>query len=255
VIPALVLAGGTTAPEFAAAAGVPATPGSRALAEIHGRPMVEYVVQALRAAARIDSVLLAAPAGFPAVPGVVAQLAADGTLTENIAQGLARVPGADTVLLVTADLPFLTPAAVDDFVDRAGRLAADCCYAAIPLEACERRFPGTRRTTVRVAGRRLTGGNVVLQRAAAFPRQAAAIAEAYRRRKNPFYLARLIGPASVVKLALGRLTQADIERGASRVMHADCRILITEYAELGTDVDKPADLDLARRYLAAPDPR
>ena len=45
-LPAIVLAGGKTRPEFAAEAGVE----RRALAAIHGRTMVSYVLRALRQA-------------------------------------------------------------------------------------------------------------------------------------------------------------------------------------------------------------
>ena len=87
MVPALVLAGGKTSPEFAAAAGVP----ERALAEVGGLPMVHHVLRALREARTIDRVLLVAPPGFPDQPEADARVEADGDLPANIRRQLTRI--------------------------------------------------------------------------------------------------------------------------------------------------------------------
>jgi spore coat polysaccharide biosynthesis protein SpsF (cytidylyltransferase family) len=125
-IPAIVLAGGKTTPEFAAEAGLSAATGIRALAEINGQPMVRYVLRALKESRTIDRVLLAAPSGFPDQPEAAERVIADGDLAGNIALSLEKCPGAEHVLLVTADIPFVTPAAVDDYVHRSVATGADC---------------------------------------------------------------------------------------------------------------------------------
>jgi molybdopterin-guanine dinucleotide biosynthesis protein A len=248
-IPALVLAGGKTPPEFAAAAGVPATPGSRALADLHGLAMIRYVLRALQAASTIGPVLVVAPPGFPDQPEADLRVEADRDFSGNIAAGLEHCKDAEFVLIVTADLPFLTPEAVDEFVREGLSRGADCCYAGIPKEACDARFPGMKRTYLHTRGGSYTGGNVVLQRVSAFPRQAEMVREAYLRRKNPAFLARLIGPANLVKFFLRRLTQRDLEESVSRLLGVRCSLILTRHAELGTDIDKPDDIALARQLL------
>ncbi len=247
-IPALVLAGGKTHPDFAEEAGVP----QRALADINGWPMVRYVVEALREASTIGRILLVAPPGFPSLPGIDDQIAAEGSLPENIQAGLSRCGDAEFALLVTADIPFLHPTAVDDYVRRCREARADCCYAAIPRMACEKRFPGMKRTYVRISAETVTGGNAVFQRLASFPQMVEAVREAYLRRKNPLYLARLIGAGNVLRLATGRLQREQIEQGASRLMGVRCRLIVTPYPEIGTDIDRPSDLRLARQLLRPP---
>lgn len=244
----MVLAGGKTSPDFAGEAGVP----QRALADINGWPMVRYVIEALCAASAVERVILVAPPGFPAQPGVDEQVAAEGSLPENIRAGLDRCGGAEFALLVTADVPFLHGEAVDDYVRRCREVRADCCYAAISRAACEKQFPGMKRTYVRISSETVTGGNAVFQRLSSFPQMAEAIREAYLRRKNPLYLARLIGPGNVVRLATGRLRREQIEQGASRLMGVQCRLIVTPFAEIGTDVDRPSDLRLARQLLRPP---
>lgn len=248
-IPALVLAGGKTPPEFAAAAGVPETPGSRALADINGLVMVRYVLRALQAASTIGQVILVAPPGFPDQPEADLRIEADRDFSGNIVAGLEYCKDTEFALIVTADLPFLTAEAVDAFVTESLSRGADCCYAAIPKEACDAQFPGMRRTYLHAKSGSFTGGNVVLQRVSQFARQAEMVREAYLRRKNPAFLARLIGPGNLVKFFFRQLTQQDLEESVSRLLGVRCSIILTRYAELGTDVDKPGDIALARQLL------
>jgi GTP:adenosylcobinamide-phosphate guanylyltransferase len=248
-VPAFVMAGGKTGKEFAAAAGVSDTPGSRALADINGLPMIRYVLRALRAAETIDRVLLVAPGSFPDQPEATDRVVAEGGLEENIRAAGRLVADRPFFLVVTADLPFLTPEAVDDYVRRSVALDVDCCYTGISREACEKRFPGVRRTFIRLREGSFTGGNLVFQRHATYEKQATLLKEAYRRRKSPLFLARLIGLGNALKFITGRLTLPDIEAAASRLLDVRCRIVISPYAEVGTDVDKADDLALARREL------
>ena len=250
-MPAIVLAGGATSAEFAAEAGLEPLPGSRGLAEIDGLPMVGYVLRALRQAESVGEILVVAPPGFPTQPGVDAQLVGGASLVDNIEAGLARCGGASHALLSTADIPFITPAAVDDYVRACLARKADLCYCAVPKAACDRRFPGMKRTYLPTPSGKFTGGNMVVTRVAAFSRAAALVREAYPRRKNPAYLVQLIGPANLLKLLLQRICLKDIEASASRRMGIECRLVVTDHAELGTDVDRPEDLRLARQLLSA----
>jgi molybdopterin-guanine dinucleotide biosynthesis protein A len=248
-VPALLLAGGRPSPQFAAEAGVPETPGARALADINGWPMIRYTIEALRRAETISRIILIAPGSLSDLPGIDRRVGGDGTLTENLRAGFAACPEAEHVVLATADTPFITPASVDDYVRSSARIDADACYPAIPLEACLKQFPQMKRTCFPTPQGSFTGGNLVFQRSDIFERQARVLDEAYQRRKNPLFLARLIGFGNVLKLFTRRLTFPDVEAAIRRVVGVYCHILITPHADLGTDVDRPEDLRLARQLL------
>jgi hypothetical protein len=64
-------------------------------------------------------------------------------------------------------------------------------------------------------------------------------------------LAKILGPAFVMKFLSKRLSIAEVELKASRVL--DCRAGAVEMqdASIAFDVDKPGDLDVARRVLSA----
>ena len=40
------------------------------------------------------------------------------------------------------------------------------------------------------------------------------------------------------------------EKRFSHIMHTPSKAIITSYAEIGMDVDKPADLELINKYLS-----
>src|SRR5438105_487566 len=109
-VPAVLLAGGKTTPEFAREAGT----AERALADVNGRPMVRYVIEALKAAETVDRIILVAPPGFPEQPGVDRHVASAAGLVGNIRAGLRECGDAQFALFATADIPFLTGAAIDD---------------------------------------------------------------------------------------------------------------------------------------------
>lgn len=244
-VPAIVLAGGRTSPEFALAAGVPAEPGARALAVVAGEPMVVHVLRALQQAGRIGRIILVAPAGFPAQAEADVQVVSNGLITQNIHAGMACCPQDEFALCVTADIPFLTPAAVDDYVERALAEGHDTAYSVVSRTACDAEFPGMPRTYLRTPRGDFTGGNLVLQRICVFGALDRFLVEAHARRKDPIYLARLIGFGNVVRLLTGQLTLERIGDAVTRIVGIRCGLVESPYAVVGTDVDRPEDLTRA----------
>ena len=61
----------------------------------------------------------------------------------------------------------------------------------------------------------------------------------------------MFGWKALVKVVLGRLTIAEGEKVASRLLGCRARVIISPHADLGMDVDKPHQLEMARRLLAA----
>ena len=177
---AVVLAGGKADEAFRAAAGVE----NRALAEIGGRPMVQYVLDALAAARTITRVVLVGDGQMAELGPVAARVEPAGDLFANIERGLQASAGCDAVLLVTADIPFLTADAIDAFVTDGLASGAALCYPAIPRAANEASFPEMRRTYATVQEGTFTGGNTVLVRPEVLLSQAAIVREAYAMRKG-----------------------------------------------------------------------
>jgi 2-phospho-L-lactate guanylyltransferase (CobY/MobA/RfbA family) len=161
--------------------------------------------------------------------------------------------GEARLLVATADIPFLTGVAVADFLERAREIGAGFAWPIVPAEACEAAFPGTRRTTLRLREGTFTGGNLALLDPAFLREREAVLRAAYARRKSVVGLARLLGAPLLLRLAASRvapglLSVAHAEAAVGRVLGVKTRAVVSHFAELGADVDKPEDLDAARRW-------
>ena len=73
------------------------------------------------------------------------------------------------------------------------------------------------------------------------------IGRLYAARKNPVKLAALLGIGFLFGLVTGRLRIAQLEARASQLVGGRVSAVISTYPELGFDVDKLEDLNLARR--------
>ena len=242
---AVVLAGGRFDP--ALPQGVP----NKAFLPICGRPMVEFVLRALRAATTIRRIVLVGPESLSPAVAVHADVVVGQreTLLDNVAAGLAAASG-DHVLAVAADIPLLAAPAVDAFVAAAGALDAELVYAAVRREDLWRVMPGVRKTFVQLREGTFAGGSLVLLDPRAFQSARTAIERAVRARKRPWELARLFGARTLIGLATGRLSIPALERRVTEMTGVRARALICETPEIALDVDTPEMLDLAGAQLA-----
>jgi len=251
---ALVLAGGKASPDFQTAAGVE----NRALAELApGKTMLDFVMGALLEAKSIDRIFV-----IGAVPESVNYvLVAPGeSLMDNLILG-ARAMGQNAkkqALLVSADIPFITGEAVDDFASKGGQLGAGFCYPIIPMDDYNAQFAGMKRTTLRLREGEFTGGNVILADPTFLIQNEATVRSAYAARKSVLKLGSMLGWGLLLRVILSQtissklLSISNLESGVSRLLGkgATARALITSFASLGTDVDKLEDVEVARKMLA-----
>jgi GTP:adenosylcobinamide-phosphate guanylyltransferase len=247
MVDAVVLAGGEDRGEIAAETGILHRP----LLEVGGRPIVQRVLAALRGAISVDRVILVAPEPVQRVVGeeaVDVRVDAGDSFVDNILNGVeAAAATVDSVLIISGDLPLISPAAIDDLVHQAEAVRADLTYPIIPKESCERAFPGGRRTYVKVREGVYTGGNGVVAARDFMSLRRELIEGLYQSRKNPVKLATMFGLRFVVGLLLGRLALPQLQERAGKIVAARVAAVISTYAELGFDVDKIADLNIARQ--------
>jgi len=260
-VAALVLAGAPNRGPLASVSDAP----YEALIEIEGRPMVAYVLDALRQAPSVGRIGIVGPvAELEAALDLQGEqlIAPVGNLLDNLEHG-ARVlrgdaGGADRLLVVTSDIPMVTAEAIEDFLERCrardraagGPGKLDAFYPMVSREASEARFPNQRRTYVSLREGVYTGGNCVLLSPAVLLKQRAMFEQAVALRKDPVGMARLLGLGFIVKFLMRRLSAADIERVVRQKLGIHGAIIEVPYAEIGFDVDKPEDLELAHRVLA-----
>lgn len=247
MVDAVVLAGGD---------GAVLDPACRfkGLLPIAGKPMVEWVLDALNAADMVHEVAVVVPTaeGLGGWVDRTAKLVvSDGSFVDNIIAGVGAFRTDRPVLLVTGDVPALTPEAIDDFVHKSLDTGADATYPLIREADMVEQFPGSERTFLKLADGKVTGGNMMLVDPLLVDRNREIGGRIFATRKNPLAMARVIGMRFVVRLALGRLTVVEVEQKLGELIGGRGAAVFTSEASIGADVDKPVDVIVAERVLYA----
>jgi GTP:adenosylcobinamide-phosphate guanylyltransferase len=245
LVDALVLAGGD------GEVVDPAVP-VKGLVAIAGRPMVQWVLEALRAAQTVRRIALVIPSGhdlgdWTELVDIIVH--ADDEFAENITAGVEALPRDLNIIGVTSDIPMLTPEAVDDLVTQTADRGAALSYPLIREEDILAQYPGSQRTFVKIKSGKVTGGNAMVFSPEVFLRLQEFAQEMFLARKNPLKMARIVGPIFATKLVAGQLDPADVEKKLSKLIGAPCAAIYTSYASIGADVDKPADIPPAEAAL------
>jgi len=246
VTDAIVLAGGGTEP------GLEPTIANKGFLDVAGRPLLAHVLAALRGARGVGRVAVVGPeAPIRAVSTDVVIVPDQGSIMDNVVQALGALAARDPVLVVASDIPLLTPAVVEDFLAACANDSADFYYAIVPQDAIEQRFPGARKTFVRVVEGMFCGGSVMLFNPAVVDRVRTFIERVLAARKKPWLLAQLFGWSIVMKFASGRLTIEEMEAKVRDLLGITARAVIVPNPELALDVDvgKPENLAIIRTAL------
>ncbi|MGL5206747.1 MAG: nucleotidyltransferase family protein, partial [Acidaminococcaceae bacterium] len=219
----------------------------RAVAMLDGRPLVSYIIDALLACDAIEKITISGTqkelAGID-LPANVQLVEAGGTMLDNTLAAIRSTGAVKPVLFVTDDVPLLTKKAVNDFLQKVKDQNADVFYPIIPKSACLRDFPEGKRTYVTFRDGSFTGGNILLVN----PRIVASCKEVaeqvFAKRKYPWKLCSWLGWSFVLRFLLHRLKVQDVEARASQLLGVRGKAVITEFAEIGMDVDKEEDWHL-----------
>ncbi len=240
---AILLAGGSADqddPLYALSAGKP-----KALVPIAGKPMAQWVIDALCGSKSIDRLIVvgSGPDCGLDFPARTIFLQDSGSLLGNAHAGLvASTSGgssSDLVMLVAADIPAVTPGMFDWIAAQANSSLADLYYCAIDKAAMEQRYEGSGRTYIRFRDRVVCGGDAVVVRAEAFTGDGAVWKRLTEGRKSYLKMAAAVGFDMLVLMLLRRLTIAETVHKASARLGIRGRVLDCPYPEVGMDVDKP----------------
>jgi GTP:adenosylcobinamide-phosphate guanylyltransferase len=254
---ALVTAGGIPAPDeplYLATQGK-----SKALMDVAGKPMAQWVLDALGGSSRVDRVVLV---GLEPDCGLTCAkpmhfLSNQGAMLANIQAGLKAIldlnPGAEYVLAVSSDIPAITAPMIDWTVDTTMQTDYDLHYLIVERSVMETRFPGSRRSYVRLKEGEFCGGdmNVIRSRLAGDQRLWERIVAA---RKNALKQAALVGLDVLGLVMIHQLTLDGAGRRISRTLGLKGHAIPTPYAEIAMDIDKPHQLEILRQDLAARHP-
>lgn len=237
----------------------------KALVPVHGRPMIERVVSALRASPAVGALHLSLPDDVPVATecpalarwlaeGTVRRVAPQPSPSASVLDFVAPRATAGTVLVTTGDHPLLTTAMVDEFLAGFAAAGAEAAVAVTRTEELLRRYPGSHRTKLEFRDGRYSGCNLFAFRGAG----AIGVLRFWRgldqHRKQPWRIAWAIGLWTLWLYRRRALDLAGIlDRLGRRAGTRLAAITLTD-PHAGIDVDSPADLALVHAILRAREP-
>ncbi len=174
-----------------------------------------------------------------------------GSLVDNAIAGLGALPPADLVLTAASDIPLITGEALEEFLRACTNEAADLYYPIVPQSVMEDRYPGARKTFVRVLDGSFTGGSVFIFNPGVVPQVRDFVEKMVRARKKPWIMASLVGWSTAMKLTSGRLSIKEVEEKLGEITRLVLRAVIIRRPELALDGDleHPENLEIIRREL------
>jgi GTP:adenosylcobinamide-phosphate guanylyltransferase len=250
---AIVTAGGIPQPEeplYSYSKG-----DSKALIDLAGKPMIQWVVDALNDAKQVDDIIMI---GLSAKTGLVSAkpihyLSNQGRMLANIVAGVNKAIELDRtteyVLVVSSDIPTLRGEMVDWLIDTCMQTDDELYYGVCPRDVMEERFPDSHRTYTRLKDMELCGADIHVSHV----RMATEHLDLWERlignRKSPLAQASIVGLGTFWKILTRSVTFQELVEHLSNRIGIKGRGIIWDQAEPCMDVDKPHQLEMLRADL------
>jgi GTP:adenosylcobinamide-phosphate guanylyltransferase len=252
-VPALILAGSRPGPDPLLSGTNVST---KALLPIAGVPMLVHVVRALRATPRIGSITILAQnsaelAQEPLLQGI------EGLIYEDSGQGIssslsAALPaGEQPMLITTADNVLLTPQMVEEFLD--GAVGSDVSVAMVEREILLARYPESRRTWLKFRSGWWSGANLFWMRGQKAQPLLQFWSGIEKDRKKGLKIIAAFGPVLMLGAVLRLFTIQQGVAKAGQRFGITSRVVPMSAAEACIDADKPDDIILIEKIMAARD--
>jgi len=228
----------------------------KAMLDILGKPMVQWVLDALSGAQRVENIVLI---GLTEESGLTCAkpltfLPNKISMIENILGGIKKImeinPSATRLLLVSSDIPGITSAMVDWEVETTSESDVDLCYNVVKREVMEVRYPGSKRTFTKLKGMEICGGDLNVLRTSVASMNTDIWEKLIASRKNPVKQAAIMGFDTLLLILLRMITLDEAVKKLTTRLHMTGKAIVCPYAEIGMDVDKPNQLELMRADLA-----
>jgi GTP:adenosylcobinamide-phosphate guanylyltransferase len=230
---------------------------AKALVDVAGKPMIQWVLDALSGAKRVDNVILVGLSSKNQLTCAkpLYYVSNQGRMLSNIVAGVNKAlelnKKTQYVLIVSSDIPALKPEMVDWLVDTCMETQDDLYYGICPRAVMEQRFPNSKRTYTKLKDIELCGSdiNVIHESMATEPEHMKLWESLIGSRKNAVRQASMVGWDTAFQLLTRSITLEDlVEKACSRI-GVKGRVIIWDHAEPCMDVDKPHQLEMMRMEL------
>ena len=210
---------------------------SKALIEIAGKPMAQWVLDVFENTPKIDRIVIV---GLDESMGLkcnkpIHYLPDHGDLFDNIRAGTARIqeinPHSDRFLLATSDTPAVTPEMVTTVIDEGEREDQDIAYFVVEQSVMEKRFPGANRTFLKLRGAAVCGADMNVAKISLVTQKEDLWNRLTESRKSPLKQASMIGFDTLLLVLLRIVDLEGTARQVSKRLGINARALFTPFAE------------------------
>jgi GTP:adenosylcobinamide-phosphate guanylyltransferase len=229
---------------------------AKALVDVAGKPMIQWVLDALGGSKRVKNVIVV---GLSPKSGVTCKkplhyVSNQGRMLANIVAGINKALEINKrnkyVLVVSSDIPALKSDMVDWLVDTCMETKDDLYYGVCPRDVMEARFPDSKRTYTHLKDMDVCGADINVTHVRMATEHLDMWESLIGSRKSPLRQASLIGFGTLFALFTRRLTLEDAVRRVCERIGVKGRAIVWPHAEPCMDVDKPSQLELLRADLA-----
>jgi molybdopterin-guanine dinucleotide biosynthesis protein A len=250
---AIILAGGIPQPEdplYSYTNG-----DAKALVDVAGKPMIQWVLDALSGAKHVDNVIIVglSPKNKLKSKKPLFYLSNQGRMLSNIVRGVEKSlelnKKSEYVMVVSADVPTLKSEMVDWLARTCMETQDDLYYGVCPKNVMEKRFPGSNRTYTRLKDIELCGADINITHVRMATEHQEMWESLIGTRKTPFKQAGIIGLGTLWKVFTKSITLDGLVSIVSERIGIKGRAIIWSNAEPCMDVDKPHQLELLRNDL------
>ena len=228
---------------------------SKALIDVAGKPMVQWVLDALGDAKKVDRIVIVglSPKSNLVCKKPLHYISNQGRMLANIVAGVNKVielnPRTQYLMIVSSDIPTIKGEMVDWLIGTAMKTRDDLYYGVCPREVMEKRFPGSNRTYTKLKDMEVCGADMNIIHVSMATEHLDTWEQLIGNRKSPFRQAAVIGLDTLYQLWRGKFTLQALAERASERIGIKGRAIVWDKAEPCMDVDKAHQLELLRRDL------
>lgn len=229
---------------------------SKALIDVAGKPMVQWVLDALGNSTKVDNVIVigVSPKSGLTCTKPLHYISNQGRMLANIVAGVNKSielnKKNDYVLIVSSDIPAIKGEMVDWLVETAMETKDDLYYGVCPQDVMETRYPESHRTYTKLKDMHVCGADMNVIHVSMATTHLDTWEQLIGSRKSPLRSAAVIGFDILFRMFIRQITLQELVEQASARIGLKGRAIFWSQAEPCMDVDKPHQLEIMREDLA-----
>jgi GTP:adenosylcobinamide-phosphate guanylyltransferase len=229
---------------------------SKALIDVAGKPMVQWVLDALGNSTKVDNIIVigVSPKSGLTCTKPLYYISNQGRMLANIVAGVNKCvelnKKSEYVLIVSSDIPAIKGEMVDWLIETAMETKDDLYYGVCPQEVMETRYPESHRTYTKLKDMHVCGADMNVIHVSMATTHLDTWEQLIGSRKSPLRSAAVIGFDILFRMFIRQITLQELVEKASARIGLKGRAIFWSQAEPCMDVDKPHQLEIMREDLA-----